>query len=89
MPARTPIHPEIRNVVVGLTNDVLKLMKEDDDKEVVAECCIFLHKSAELYGPALFEPCLDEVNMLVLSLLKEEAFCQKTADDDDEDEVED
>jgi hypothetical protein len=88
LPAQVPIHDKIKTVVNQITNDVILRMKADTDKEVVAECCIFLHKSAELFGPALFENCLQPVNEVVLMLLKEEAVCQKTADDDDDDEFE-
>ncbi|GLT34350.1 hypothetical protein SLA2020_088710 [Shorea laevis] len=67
----------------------IKIMTDDDDKEVVAQACMNIVDIIKDYGFTAVEPYLSQLVDATLTLLREESACQQSDNDSDIDDEDD
>ncbi|KAL9271909.1 putative importin subunit beta-4 [Drosera capensis] len=75
-----------KEVLDTVMNIYIKIMTDDDDKEVVAQACIGIAEIVNAFGFVAAEPYMSQLIEAVLVLLKEESACQLVESDGEADE---
>ncbi|KAH7569802.1 hypothetical protein JRO89_XS05G0002100 [Xanthoceras sorbifolium] len=78
-----------REILDTVMNIFIKIMTEDDDKEVVAQACMSIVDIIKDYGYMAIEPYMSRLVDATLLLLCEESACQQSDDDGDIDDDDD
>ncbi|KAL5759113.1 hypothetical protein ACOSQ2_017951 [Xanthoceras sorbifolium] len=78
-----------REILDTVMNIFIKIMTEDDDKEVVAQACMSIVDIIKDYGYMAIEPYMSRLVDATLLLLCEESACQQSDDDSDIDDDDD
>lgn len=86
------LHHDVEHMMDHVINArMISSMHMDDDREVVARCCECLIEWMKRVGAAAVYKHLEELNKVLVSLLKEQTVCQRyepDQDDDDDDAAE-
>ncbi|KAF3435189.1 hypothetical protein FNV43_RR22276 [Rhamnella rubrinervis] len=75
-----------KEVYDQVMNIYIKIMTEDDDKEVVAQACMSIADVIKDYGYMAVEPYMPQLVDATLVLLREESACQQTESDSEIDD---
>ncbi|XP_031497827.1 uncharacterized protein LOC116262518 [Nymphaea colorata] len=85
-PALNSLSAESKHVLDTVMNIYLRTLKEDDDKEVVAQTCTSIVEIVNSCGYAPIECYMPHLVETTLALLREETACQQLDSDSDIDE---
>lgn len=68
----------------------MKLLEQEDDKEVIESVLVRIAEFLEHYGPAVIAMHLEKLIVMIIKLLDKKAFCQtKMLDDENPEDLED
>eukprot|EP01135_Chromosphaera_perkinsii_P011601 Nk52_evm40s2449 gene=Nk52_evmTU40s2449 len=84
LPAKQPLDEGVQSMSVLALQNLLRMLKESDDKNLAIGVCEAINQVISTCGPAAAEPFLDELNERVYELLTNKACCQDEEEEDDE-----
>uniref|UniRef100_A0A0D3FGH4 Importin N-terminal domain-containing protein n=1 Tax=Oryza barthii TaxID=65489 RepID=A0A0D3FGH4_9ORYZ len=84
-PAHADVLEKQKDILDTVMNIYIKTMREDDDKEVVAQACTSLADIVRDCGFAIIEPYITRLAEATLILLRQESCCQRVESDGEDD----
>uniref|UniRef100_A0A0E0GK46 Importin N-terminal domain-containing protein n=1 Tax=Oryza nivara TaxID=4536 RepID=A0A0E0GK46_ORYNI len=84
-PAHADVLEKQKDILDTVMNIYIKTMREDDDKEVVAQACTSLADIVRDCGFAIIEPYITRLAEATLILLRQESCCQQVESDGEDD----
>nr|AAP06844.1 unknown protein [Oryza sativa Japonica Group] len=84
-PAHADVLEKQKDILDTVMNIYIKTMREDDDKEVVAQACTSLADIVRDCGFAIIEPYITRLADATLILLRQESCCQQVESDGEDD----
>ncbi|KAL5219275.1 hypothetical protein ABZP36_019959 [Zizania latifolia] len=84
-PAHADVLDKQKDVLDTIMNIYIKTMREDDDKEVVAQACMSVADIVKDCGFAAIEPYITRLAEATLVLLRQESCCQQVESDGEDD----
>lgn len=76
------VSQEVRQLIAILIPLYLKIMSEDDVREVVTACIMEILDSLHAIGFPLLEDNIDALATMILQIFEKKAYCQSAGDDD-------